>query len=230
MSAKPLGTAPEKGAKNSRKAGTCSAGFRRNRRRSWIRPLRHMQRALGVTQRLLQSSCRVINGCSIAGEQHPIRSTRQLEKVAGWLTEASVQLSRGAERLKRTNDQLARFPEDAPDAPDQIMETAYDWIGTARMLAAVSGRLDETFTFMERYVNSGTAPLDLSELFPKTAPAPRRICFVVRRPSLKFLARENSRVFSIHIRRQRPGRLTVAEAPRRIFRGRAPPSVSTCSL
>jgi hypothetical protein len=85
-------------------------------------------------------------------------------------------------------------------------------------------------TALVDYVKGGAAPLDLSELFRKAGPAPKRICFVVRPPSLKFLSRENSRVFCIHVRRQRFARLTVAEAPRRIFRGRAPPSVSTCSL
>ena len=230
MSATPLGTASDQRAKSSRRVRVCSDGLRRERRRSWIRPLRRMQRAIEVTQRLLESSCRVINACQTAAVEHPIRSTRQLEKVAGWLVEASEQLGRGAEGLKTTSYQLERFPADAAGAPDQIIMATYNWIGTVSMLAVVSGRLDESLAFLARYVNDATAPLDLAELFPKPAPAPRRICFAVRRPSLKFLSRENSRVFCIHIRRQRPGRLTVAEAPRRIFRGRAPPSLSTCSL
>jgi hypothetical protein len=230
MSAEPIGTALHKRAKNSRRVRVYSAGVRRDRRRSWIRPLRRMLRAIEVTQRLLESSCRVINACRTAAEEHPIRSTRQLEKVAGWLVEASEQLGRGADGLKTTGYQLERFPADGAGAPSRIIMATGEWIQTATMLAEVSNRLDERIAFLEGYVNDASAPLDLEELFPRAVPAPRRICFVVRRPSLKFLSRENNRVFCIHIRRQRPGRLTVAEAPRRIFRGRAPPSVSTCSL
>jgi hypothetical protein len=100
----------------------------------------------------------------------------------------------------------------------------------AAKLVMLSNRLDDSSSALVDYVKGGTAPLDLSELLPKPGPAPRRISFIVRRPSLKFLSVENRRVFCIHVRRQRSARVTVAEAPRRIVRGRAPPIVSTCSL
>jgi len=189
-----------------------------------------MRRAIDVTERLIGSSCRVINACEALAAEHPLLVSRRLQRVAGWLQEASEQLGRGADDLRATNDYVALAPAFAADAPELMIVATAHWIGAAAMLAQVSERLDDSFTSLMDYVKGGTAPLDLSELFPKPSPAPRRISFAVRNPSLAFLSRENRRVFCIHVRRQRSARVTVAEAPRRIFRGRAPPIVSTCSL
>jgi hypothetical protein len=230
MDTKLIGTAPGGNAKKSRRGGVPSNGFRRDRRRSWIRPLRRTMRALDVTYGLLASSCRVIEACRWLAKEHPIRATRELVKVASLLAEASDHLGLGADHLKATNQQIALSPEYAADAPEALFAVTHEWIDAAAMLAVVSNRLDDSFIALVDYVKGGNAPLDLSELLPKDCPAPRRICFVVRRPSLKFLSRQNSRIFCIHLRRQRSARVTIADAPRRIFRGRAPPFLSTCSL
>jgi hypothetical protein len=94
-------------------------------------------------------------------------------------------------------------------------------------VAALSNRLDDTFTGLVGYVKGGSGPLDLSELFEKPGPALQLITW---RPSVRLLSLESSRMFCIHLRRQRSARVTIAEAPRRIFRGRAPPFVSTWSF
>jgi len=162
--------------------------------------------------------------------EHPLRAGRRMDQVSGWLVEASEQLGRGARALSEANDQLARVAAFSGGVPQLLIAATARWIDAAAKLAMLSNRVDDSSSALIDYVKGGTAPLDLSELLPKPVPAPRRISFVVRRPSLKFLSVENRRVFCLHVRRQRSARLTVAEAPRRIFRGRAPPIVSTCSL
>jgi len=104
-----------------------------------------------------------------------------------------------------------------------------DWIDAATQLAMLSNRLEDTSARLLAYIKVDTGPLDLEKLLKKTeGPVLKPIVF--RLPSPRILSIENNRVFCIHVRRQRSARLTVAEAPRRIFRGRAPPLVSTCSL
>ena len=230
MSARPIRPAPANGAKSSRRAALRAWAFRRDRRRSWIRPFRRMRRSIDVTLRLIETSTRAIDACETLAVEHPLRAGRQLDQVSGWLVEASEQLVRGAKALSEANDQVARVPAYAGGAPRLLIVATAQWIDAAAKLAMLSNRLEDSSTALVDYVKGGTAPLDLSELLPKPGPAPRRIPFVIRRPSLKFLSCENRRVFCIHVRRQRSARVTVAEAPRRIVRGRAPPIVSTCSL
>jgi hypothetical protein len=230
MSARSIRPAPANGAKSSRRAALRACTLRREGRRSWIRPFRRLRRATDVTLRLIESSRRAIDACETLAAEHPLRAGRQLDEVSGWLAEASEQLGRGVKALSEANDQVARVPAYAGGAPRLLIVATARWIDAAAKLVMLSNRLDDSSTALVDYVTGGTAPLDLSELLPKAVPAPRRISFAVRRPSLKFLSVENRRIFCIHLRRQRSARVTVAEAPRRIVRGRAPPAVSTCSL
>jgi hypothetical protein len=230
MYATPIRAAQGNDAKNSRRAALRWRAMRREGRRSWARPYRRTRRAIDVTVRLIESSCRAIDACETFAGEHPLRASCQMEQVSGWIAEASEQLGHGARELSATFDQIERAPLFAGDAPRLWIVAMARWIDAAARLATVSNRFDDSFTSLMDYVKGGTAPLDLAELFPTPGSAPRRISFIVRNPSLAFLSRENRRVFCIHVRRQRSARLTVAEAPRRIFRGRAPPIVSTCSL
>ncbi|HSY50554.1 MAG TPA: hypothetical protein VLC46_17240 [Thermoanaerobaculia bacterium] len=214
-----------KNANNSRWAGLRLRG---SDRQSWARPLQRTCCAIDTSFRLLDSSRTVIDACeSFAGER-PIGATRQLECVWGWLANVAKELARGAAGLDQIVDCMAQSPEDAGDAPERLIEATSRWIEAAALLAALSNRLEDTFSGLVDYVKSGAAPLDLDVLFRNGLAAPRTIA--ARQLPLKLVLRESSRIFCIHIRRQRSVRVTVMEAPRRIFRGRAPPSVSTCSL
>ena len=230
MSATPIRPAQGNGAKDSRRAALRRCAMRRERRRSWIRPFRRSRRAIDATFRLIESSSRAIDACEKLAAAHPIRATRQFEQISGWIAEASKQLGNGAREWSVTFDNVERAPFFTGDAPQLMIAAITRWIDAATRLATISNRLDDSFSSLMDYVNGGSAPLDLSELFREPGPAPRRISFNVRPPSLKFLSRENSRVFCIHVGRQRSARITIAEAPRRIVRGRAPPIVSTCPL
>jgi hypothetical protein len=131
--------------------------------------------------------------------------------------------------MSATHDCVAQAPADAVNAPKLLIDAMGEWLEAEKEIAMLSHRRDDTSARLDAYIKGGIAPrLDLETLLKKEGPAPKRIVF--RLPSPRVLSIENNRIFCIHVRRQRSARPTVAEAPRRIFRGRAPPPVSTCSL
>jgi hypothetical protein len=215
-------------AKSARRRGVRSCGSGRNRQERWIRPFRRTNRAIDSTLRLIALSRYLLNECEIFAGVRPRWATRQLVLVSGRLVEAAARLGRGAECWNATNNCIAQAPADAGDAPARMIDAIGGWIDAATQLAMLSNRLEDTSARLLAYVKADTASLDLETLFKKEGPAPKRIVF--RLPSPRVLSIESNRVFCIHVRRQRSARPTVAEAPRRIFRGRAPPLVSTCSL
>src|SRR4051812_14321791 len=138
MSARPIRPAPANGAKDSRRAALRTCALRRERRRSWIRPFRRTRRAIDVTLRLIDSSCRAIDACERLAAAHPIRATRQFEQVSGWIAEASEQLGNGARELSATFDNIERAPLFAGDAPQLLIEAMARWIDAAARLATIS--------------------------------------------------------------------------------------------
>ncbi|HEX3577538.1 MAG TPA: hypothetical protein VHY33_03155 [Thermoanaerobaculia bacterium] len=138
-------------------------------------------------------------------------------------------MRRGVECLSATHDLFTFAPADALTACKPLIDAMTVWLRAEAEIATLSRRLDDTSATLAAYINGGMAPpLDLEKLLKKEVPVRKLIVF--RLPSPIVVSIENNRIFCIHVRRQRSARLTVAEAPRRIFRGRAPPLVSTCSL
>jgi hypothetical protein len=206
-----------------------SSGSRRNRQARWIRPFRRTNRAIDSTLRLVALSQFLLDECEIFAEVRPRWATRQMRRVSGRLVQAVARLKRGAESIKAVNDCVAHTPEAAGDAPERLIGAMEGWLYAAAEIADLSDRIEDTSATLAAYITSGMAPpLDLDELLEKERPIRKLIVF--RLPAPRVLSIENDRIFRIHVRRQRSVRLTVAEAPRRIFRGRAPPLVSTCSL
>jgi len=224
MSNADFGTASDTHASDSRRAGVCS---RRERRESWIRPYRRVRRSIVASRRLIDSSRRIIDACEKSAAEHPLRANRQLQDVWSRLGRALARLERGAESLGEANDRIALSPQYAGDAPPLMIDAVTRWVGAATTIAMLLNQLDDDRATLLEYVKGAGACLDLDELFKNGGPAPR---LLTRRSLPASLFSERSRVFCIHVRRKRSARLTVVEAPKRIFRGRAPPSVSTCSL
>ena len=221
-----IGAAPGRNANDSRRAGLRSCE-RHHHPRSWERPILHTARVIDASLRLIGSSRRIIEACEKMAAEHPVLAAHQLQRVAGLLAKAAELLQSGVDGLNETTNRVALSPAEAGDAPERLIAATRRWVAAAAQLAALSNRFDETFAALIDYVNGGTAPLDLSEVFGKSGPAPR---FITTRPSVKVLSIESGRVFCIHLRRLRSARLTVADAPRRVSRGRAPPFVSSCWL
>jgi hypothetical protein len=227
MTNAPIEAAPGENANDSRPAGLRSCELHGDPLKSWEGPILRTGRAIDASLRLLGSSRRIIDACERLALDHPIRATHELERVSGLLAKAAELLQRGVDGLSETTNRVALSPAQAGDAPERVIAATQRWVDAATQLAALSNRLDDTFAGLVDYVKGGTAPLDLSEVFPNPGPAPR---FITDRPSVKLLSLESGRVFCIHLRRLRSARLTVAEAPRRVVRGRAPPLVSSCWL
>jgi len=224
MTSANIRSASRRNAKISRRVGVRSC-----RQERWIRPFRRTNRAIDSTFRLIALSRWLLNECEAFAGVRPRWATRQLARVSGRLVEAAARLGRGVEYMKATNECLAHAPADPGDAPERMIGALDEWIDAASQIAMLSNRLEDTSARLLAYVKAGIAPaLDLDDLFKKEGPAPKPIVF--RLPSPRVLSIENNRIFCIHVRRQRSARLTLAEAPRRIFRGRAPPLLSTCPL
>jgi hypothetical protein len=224
-------SASRKNAKISRRRGVRSCRSGRSRQERWIRPFRRTHRAIDSTRQLIALTRFLLNECEAFAGVRPRWATRQMQRVSARLTEAAARLRRGVECLSTTHDCFAQAhtPAEALNAPQRLIDAMTDWLDAETQIALLSRRLEDTSARLAAYIESGIAPpLDLDELLKKDGPVRKPIVF--RIPAPRVLSIENNRIFCIHIRRQRSARLTVAEAPRRIFRGRAPPLLSTCSL
>ena len=222
--------ASRKSAKHSRRAGLRSCASDRDRRRSWTRPFRRTVRAIKRTFRLIDSSLRVIEASERLATGRPVLATRQLQLVVGWLAEAASELECATRGLRSTADHAALLPELALDAPRMLVDAAKDWMDAALQLAALSDRFDDTFAWLLDSVLSGAIPIPPEEQMPDDGkPVTALRLTPTRRLPPDWFGYQRYVTPCIPDRR-RSARLAVVEAVRRVSRGRAPPSVSTCSL
>jgi hypothetical protein len=214
--------APGGNANTSRRAG-----LRRKGRESWHRLFQRGRGNLRSAEGFIGMARQIIDVCETIAVEHPIRAVHDMYRVTGLLVEAADRLARLGECIRETYDRIAEAPAYAGDAPARMIADLQYWIETGTELALLGNRFDKAFAELIEYAQSGNAPLDMSELLRRRV---HPIPVIARHPSPKVLSIENDRIFRIHVRRQRPARLAVAEAPTRVSRGRAPPLVSTCSL
>ena len=211
----------------SRLAGVRSCGSRLKGRESWRRLFQRGQRNLRSTEGFIGMARQIIDVCETIAKAHPILATHQMQRASGLLAEAAVRFARVAECIEETYDRIAEAPGEYGDAPARMIADMQRWIETGTKLVLLGNRFDKSLAELIDYAQSGNAPLDLSELVKRRVhPVP----VLARHPAPKVLSIENDRIFRIHVRRQRPVRLAVAEAPKRVSRGRAPPAVSICSI
>ena len=222
--------ASRENANDSRRGGVRS-GSDRGQRRSWKRPFRRTRRAIECSLRLIESSRRVTEASEKFASERPIRATRHLKLVSGWLADAASQLDCAAAGLRKTAERVAESPELALQGPGKLIAATRQWIEAAGQLAAFSEQFSDTSAWLCDSVKDGTIPIPLVE---QTAhPEKSVVTFRLVAPPLlppDWFPRESNDVPCIPVRRQRSVCSTVAEAARRVFRGRAPPLVSTCSL
>ena len=219
------GSSSGKNTSASRLAARPSCGSDRDRRRSWMRPFRRSRRAIDSTFQLINSSLRVIEASERFAAERPVRATRHLRRVAFWLADAAEKLDRARAGLRDTLDRAEQFPKVALDAPEKVIEASVCWVVAYEQLAALSSRFEDTLTWLADSLKSGAIAIPIEE---QTADAGKAV-IVLRRTGARWippdlLARESHR---IPVRRRRSICLTVAEAVRRIVRGRAPPSSQT---
>ncbi len=219
--------APGRNAKKSRRARVRSRGSRVKGRESWHRLFQRGRRNLRSAEGFIGMARQIIERCETIALEHPIKAVHDMYRVTGLLVEATKRFGRVLECICETYDRIAEAPGECVDAPALMIADMQSWIETGTKLALLGNRFDKSFAELIEHVQSGNAPLDMSELHKRRVhPVP----VLARHPAPKVLSVENDRIFRIHVRRQRPTRLAVAEAPTRVSRGRAPPLVSTCPL
>ena len=222
MSEMLIGAASGKNAKASRRAGLRLKG-----REAWRRLFQRGRRNLQSAEGFIGMARQIIDVCETIALEHPIKAVHEMYRVTGLLAEAADRLDRLGKCIRDTYDRIAEAPAYAGDAPARMIADLQSWIETGTKLALLGNRFDKSFAELIEYAQSGNAPLDMSELIKRRVhPVP----VLARHPAPKVLSVENDHIFRIHVRRQRPSSLAVAEAPKRVSRGRAPPLVSTCSL
>ncbi|HXH94594.1 MAG TPA: hypothetical protein VNN25_23660, partial [Thermoanaerobaculia bacterium] len=183
------------------------------------------RRAIDRTFHLINSSLQVIEASERFAAEGPVRASRQLRRVGFWLSDAAGKLDRARAGLRDVLDRAEQFPKVALDAPEKVIEASLCWVVAYEQLAAISSRFEDTLTWLADSVESGAIAIPIEE---QAADAGKAV-IVLRRSGAPcippdLLARESNR---IPFRRQRSICLTVAEAVRRIVRGRAPPSSQT---
>ncbi len=219
--------APGRNAKKSRRAGVRSRGLRLKGRESWRRLFQRGRRNLRSAEGFISMARQIIDVCETIALEHPIKAVHDMYRVTGLLVEATERFGRVLECICETHDRIAEAPGQCGDAPTRMIADLQSWIQTGTKLALLGNRFDKSFAELIEYAQSGNAPLDMSELLKRRVhPVP----VLARHPSPRVLSIENDRICCIHVRRQRSVPVTVAEAPKRVSRGRAPPLVSTCSL
>jgi hypothetical protein len=220
--------ASDSNAKQSRRSEVSTCAASRARRRSWLRPFRSTRRSVDHSLRLIEKSCRVIEAAERFASRRPLRASKEYERASGCLDKATVQLSFAARALSVMTGRIALSPEQALDSPRLLIGVTERWIAAAGELAVISTRLDDTFGLILDAIATGTT-LDFSE-FLRNPIVPARRVIRLRPLPPRSLSCNTASICIVHRRRRQSARLTVAEAARRIFRGRAPPRVSTCPL
>jgi hypothetical protein len=219
--------APGRNAKTSQRGGVRSGRSRLKGRESWHRLFQRGRRNLRSAEGFIGMARQIIERCETIALEHPIRAVHDMYRVTGLLADAADRLARFSKCISETYDRIAEAPAYAGDAPLRMIADLQSWIETGTKLAVLGNRFEKSFGELVDYAHSGYAPLDMSELIKRRVhPVP----VLARHPAPKVLSIENGRIFRIHVRRQRPSILAVAEAPKRVSRGRAPPPVSICSL
>jgi len=218
-------------ADEPRRAHRRSCRSNRERRPAWRRSLRGMRRAVDSSLRLADSCRRVVDDSERSGARCPLRTSRQLQRAAGWLSEAEARLGRAANSLRSTVNEVDLSPECAAGAPAElILATAY-WFHSAAQIDTLFDRLNDVSTQLLAAAKIGAVTFDLPGLDNDSRQKPAAPRLITGGLLLEIrLPRESGRIRLISIRRQRSRPAAFAEAARRVFRGRAPPHAAICSL
>jgi hypothetical protein len=158
--------------------------------------------------------------------------TRQLMLMPRWLDLAHELIGRALRRLEEANEGMIGDPRDVGDAPARIELEADRLSETCTRLGQLSDDTEVVFDRMERVLDAAWA--EAEALRVQAEPPDELPTIEVPKPHWRrtFL-RHRRRCMSDRLRslrRRRRSSLRVADAPRRVCRGRAPPAWSICQL
>jgi hypothetical protein len=190
-----------------------------------------VNRALVSSARLLESARQTVEGAWDSCLHSPVRTSRDLDRVSARLADARVRLDRALRGLTATSGYAGPKLEQTECASRLLTEA-----GLRSLRIAFS--IDETSAEVFQLHTAVLECLQLGRLEPEpAAPAAKRLPRIILTPrtipAREFLLCRRSsardRIASVPTPRRR-ARVAAADAPRRISRGRAPPSGSTCPL
>ena len=212
------------------KSGQRKSAGRRARRPHWLSRLRRLNRALASSRRLVDATWSAVGQASDRAARCPIRTTRDLQRLAARLQGAMRRLEEATHGFAETTDTLLREPEQIADAPRLLMDATGRRLLTAMALSDTSAQLCTVQEeLLEDLLSGAIVPeRETPKRLPRIVAVPRLISardfLLCRRSSA------HDRIASIPARRRRTACRPAADAPRRISRGRAPPPVSNCLL
>lgn len=178
----------------------------------WRVPLRRAFRAVDCAVERMESSGRVINAALRFGADRPYDRVRQLCLLSGWIDQAHAQLERAVLGLQQWTDEIARAPQHlAADSALLFLDA------TLRCMAAMV-LLDQISACSVQA--SAQIVQETREWAESAAAAPA--AQPIRRASPR-----HPRVIQVLVRRSPAAFATVADAARKVCRGRAPPLSQT---
>jgi hypothetical protein len=138
---------------------------------------------------------------------------------------ALAKLEEALDALSQTSDLAALTPERAVGAREALRSATHRWLSAAFCLRDLPQWLQQLPDLTDP-IHAGCRRLpDYNVELPTTRPPSAVRLFLAEE-----ISREATRRFLAGPRRQRFTPSTVADAPRRVSRGRAPPPLSTCPL
>src|SRR5215203_215527 len=191
----------------------------------WMHSVDRLHRHLDSVALLLHTTWLAMIDSTDTAEARPIATSRKLHRLSCRVQDAHAHLCSASRDLDAIAESASRAPELAAEVPMLLMEAAERWVDTARQIALTSNDL---FGFHEEVLDG----LRTGELVAEPATARRpRIVVIPRLISARafLLHRRKSaldRIASVPARRPPAARIASTDAPRRISRGRAPPSDS----
>lgn len=205
-----------------------ASGTSRNRRRqrgvgpAWVRSYCRAHRALDASMRLIDSTLRTVARSERCAHRRPIRTSRGLHEVSGWLSDASTQLVRAARELALTTERLRLEPGPVELAPELLAYTAGRCVEVTAWLQVTADDVFSLHKDVLRGLATGSlVPEQPEERRPRIILAPRpvpiRAFLLLRQP------RVVDRIAPILRRRRRTPRPAAVRVPRRHLLGRAPP-------
>jgi hypothetical protein len=203
---------------------------RRARRPLWLCRLRSLNRALASSRRVVDSTAEAVEQATDRAADCPVRTTRDIQRLAKRLRSAMRRLEQAALGFRETADAIGLDPEQLADVPRLVTEATGRWLLTALAIDDTSLQLCSLQESLLQDMLSGTIVPEREE--PRRMPRIPVVPHLISARDFLLCSRKSAhdRIASIPERRRRTAWRPIADAPRRISRGRAPPSFSNCLL
>ena len=194
-------------------------------RPEWERLLQRSNDALRSAQRLITRSYRAMRGADHApAGPRLIAAGKRLVLVPDWTNQADRNVARAMEYLRQAIGAMALAPD--PDAPALMIRQSSRLMQAVTQLSILT---DDTWAALHR-LRSALDAADEAAAAEKLADDERSPIAVLdpnwRHSFIGCLCLSSDRLRSLDRRRRSP--LRVADAPRRISQGRAPPLAAIC--